>query len=162
MPTKKTIEILSDRSAMTKITVDNLNQGGVYLIELIEITDNNGCTKSLSNTRAVVVEVFSNLPTVSFHSSKPVYVLEGGKTFAGLYIYGRGPFELEYSNRDHPEFVYKTIINVGDVGLTLEAGRYELLKFKDSLCAGYIGEASEIEGDDTLINSSSSYRKTFV
>jgi hypothetical protein len=143
--TRHTI-IIETHEKHKAILIDNLDQGGIYVVGLVEITDANGCTKALTKSDDVVIEVLSNRPTVTFHNTKPIYILENGRTSLPLHISGRGPFRLNYINDDHPEKVMTSNI-YNQNSLEVGEGKYTLVQFEDSICFGMIGSFSTVQGN---------------
>jgi nucleoporin POM152 len=134
---------VNEKSA--RISMNDLKNGGrTYTIALVEITDANGCTNALTDAKDVVIEVLASRPSVSFQTSKqPIYILEGGRASLGLYLSGRGPFQLEYVNTAENERVMSAFINTG-TSLEVGAGEYELLGFRDSVCTGTVGAVKKV------------------
>lgn len=137
----------SDKKA--KIFIDDLQEGGIYVVELVQIIDANGCIRTLQ-TGDIIIEVLSSRPSVSFQSIKPIYILEGGKASLGLYLSGRGPFQLEYINTANPQGRLKSLITAGS-NLQVGVGEYQLVGFGDSVCSGLVGTSDTIKGLTILI-----------
>ena len=72
-----------------------LEQAGSFVIDLIDVTDANGCSKVL-DTQDITIEILAQRPSVSFACTKPIYFLEGTKARIPLSITGTGPIEISY------------------------------------------------------------------
>ncbi len=122
------------------IVIDNLDQAGIYTIDLVEIMDGNGCNVRLS-TDQVAIEVLQSRPSVSFSSSKPVLVLEGGRAALPISLSGRGPFEVEVKHADKiNRFAVHGSSRFIDV---FGDGAYELVGVSDSICQGSVEKGKD-------------------
>ncbi|KAI8911122.1 hypothetical protein EDD86DRAFT_204447 [Gorgonomyces haynaldii] len=118
-------------------------RGGIYIVDLVEITDGNGCTRQL-DSQDVTIEVLGSRPSVSFQSLKPLAALENGKAQSLLFLNGRAPFELGYINQQAPQQIIYKQFHSSSGSIDLPIGDYELVSFKDSVCQGRVGKQNKV------------------
>eukprot|EP00842_Homolaphlyctis_polyrhiza_P005333 jgi/Hompol1/5800/HPOL_004713-RA len=134
---KQTIEL--GRSVVT-LNIGNLDNPGIYLVDLAEITDVNGCTEVIGSS-GVTIEVLPQRPTVNFQTTKPVHVIEGGRASLPISVTGKGPFEITYRGANSD---IQTSRNGRDLEI-FGAGTFELLGIKDAFCQGQAVEPRQLE-----------------
>nr|KAJ3421320.1 hypothetical protein HK105_003902 [Polyrhizophydium stewartii] len=125
---------------MTEIVVEKLDAPGTYLVDLVEITDGNGCTETLGS-KGLTIEVLPQRPTVNFKTSKPVYIVEGKRASLPISVTGRGPFEITYRGANSD-------VQISRNGRDLEifgSGMFELLGVRDAYCTGHAVEPRSLE-----------------
>ncbi|KAJ3271010.1 hypothetical protein HDV01_007160 [Terramyces sp. JEL0728] len=111
-------------------------KGGIYQVELTEITDGNGCKRKLS-TEITRIEIVDTVPTVSLPSLTNILVLENTLANVPIALFGRGPFNLKYKKDTREESVR---LENGARYLKIHQGpgTYELLSLSDSVCQGKV------------------------
>jgi hypothetical protein len=139
-----TLKIAADES-QAQFSLSNLEKSGVYVVALVEITDSNGCSKSI-NTESVNIEVLPSRPTVSFQDSKPLNVIEGSRPMLDLYLAGRGPFVVYYKNTAKSETVLSQKLFSNKLQVS-EIGEYQLVGIEDSVCKGSVTTPNIINGE---------------
>ncbi|KAH6600154.1 hypothetical protein BASA50_002546 [Batrachochytrium salamandrivorans] len=122
------------------ITIDSLHTAGLYLIDLTEITDVNGCKETIGLS-GVSIDVLAQRPTVNFQTTKPVHVIEGSRASLPISVSGKGPFEITYRGADS---AIQTTRNGRDLEI-FGAGVFELLSIRDAFCQGHAVEPRQLE-----------------
>ncbi|KAJ3213068.1 hypothetical protein HDU67_003416 [Dinochytrium kinnereticum] len=127
-----------------KVKTPPLSAPGTYILDLIDITDANGCSWQL-DTPDVTIEVLAQRPTVSFKCPRPLSLLDGSFVSIPINLAGRRPFSLKYiEERSKTE---KEILDASEIdGIRVsEAGFYKLTDVKDKYCAGVIIPPTDCE-----------------
>ncbi|KAI8920706.1 hypothetical protein BC831DRAFT_477489 [Entophlyctis helioformis] len=125
----------------TDILVDGLQTAGLYLVDLAEITDVNGCTETVGSA-GVTIDVLPIRPTVNFRTSKSVAVVAGGRAALPISVSGKAPFEIKYRS------VGAAGVRTWRGGAELEVngpGVFELLSVRDAVCDGFAVEPRVLE-----------------
>ncbi|XJO73441.1 hypothetical protein BDV3_004424 [Batrachochytrium dendrobatidis] len=126
--------------ASTHFTVDSLHSAGLYLVDIAEITDVNGCKENVGLS-GITIEVLAQRPTVNFQTTKPVYIVEDGRASLPISVSGKGPYEITYRGADSS---IQTTRNGRDLEI-FGTGTFELLSIRDSVCQGYAVEPRLLE-----------------
>ncbi|KAJ3261204.1 hypothetical protein HK103_006513 [Boothiomyces macroporosus] len=129
---KRSLE-LKDENSELKLEFE---KGGIYQVELTEITDGNGCKRKLS-TEITRIEIVDTVPTVSLPSLTNILVLENTLANVPIALFGRGPFSLRYK-KDSKEETIRLENGARYLKIHQGPGTYELLSLSDSVCQGKI------------------------
>ncbi|KAJ3177672.1 hypothetical protein HDU85_005783 [Gaertneriomyces sp. JEL0708] len=110
---------------------------GTYFVELVEVTDGNGCTERIKN-RPISIEVLSQRPSVHFQCPRPIQFLEGQKATLPVGISGHGKYKLTYRRGDdNKEFSVSGERTISGIEVS-QAGDYELVGITDAYCSGRV------------------------
>ncbi|KAJ3379442.1 hypothetical protein HDU84_006688 [Entophlyctis sp. JEL0112] len=113
--------------AAVEIVTPVFDAPGVYVVDLIEITDSNGCSWLLET---------QDRPSVGF-TRKSVLMLDGDSAALGLALAGRQPFNIQYINKAYPEHIFDLRgMSEKDMIHVHAPGSYEIVGMSDSVCAG--------------------------
>ncbi|RKO94765.1 hypothetical protein BDK51DRAFT_33729, partial [Blyttiomyces helicus] len=120
------------------IEVNDLERAGNYMVDLTEITDANGCSRSLQG-RAVPIEVLAQRPSAHFQCLKPISFLEGSTAKLPTSLSGSGQFVLRYRNQADPSNII-TIKQAKKIdGIDIKTpGTYEIVEVRDEHCTGQV------------------------
>ncbi|KAI8393455.1 uncharacterized protein BYT42DRAFT_551090 [Radiomyces spectabilis] len=112
-----------------------------YVVSLVKIHDANECVKELE-ARDVIVDVRRDRPTAFFYTEDKedtvVEIAEGSKARLPLRLTGEGPWRMTYRNKDKDGAGTRSVL-LRDPNAEVEvrdAGEYELVSVKDSICRG--------------------------
>ncbi|KAI9345301.1 hypothetical protein BDR26DRAFT_856705 [Obelidium mucronatum] len=104
-----------------EIVTPKFAAAGSYVVDLIEITDANGCSWLLE-TPDVSIEVLAQRPSASFSCPKTLHIQ---------------PFNIKYVNKKNPERILELRnVNERDTIRVNSPGLYEVLEVSDTFCAG--------------------------
>ncbi|KAJ3287607.1 hypothetical protein HDU79_005558 [Rhizoclosmatium sp. JEL0117] len=146
-PWKLTYEIIFE-THKERVTLDRVEKShleietpkfaaaGSYVVDLIEITDANGCSWLLE-TPDVGIEVLAQRPSGAFTCPKVVNLLEGDSVVIPIGLTGRQPFNVKYVKKENPGQVFelKGLTDRDSVRVNA-AGTYEISEVSDMYCAG--------------------------
>ncbi|KAJ3361381.1 hypothetical protein HDU91_003968, partial [Kappamyces sp. JEL0680] len=125
------------------IDVDDLNESGLYTVDLVEIKDGNGCVVK-TQSDPVVIEVLQSRPSVSFSSQAPIYVLEGGRASLPISLSGRGPFLVGVKHHATGQVETLTLQGSSRFIDVVGDGVHELVSVSDSICTGSVEAAKQV------------------
>ncbi|KAJ3290280.1 hypothetical protein HK104_006880 [Borealophlyctis nickersoniae] len=110
---------------------------GTYIVDLIEITDANGCSRILQSPE-VHIDIVSTRPSVHFICPKPVLFLDGSVARIPLSVSGSGNFEVQYKKRGTDKIhTIRETRKIGGIEVS-EPGTYEIVSVRDTHCPGNI------------------------
>lgn len=118
---------------------------GQHVVSLVNITDNNGCTKELE-ARDYTIDVRRDRPTAFFLTNgepvRTVEVTEGSSVRLPIGLTGEGPWSVSYYNVELGErsLVTRRFDNANAEIEVNHVGHYELLSVDDAICKGDVLE----------------------
>ncbi|TPX68155.1 hypothetical protein CcCBS67573_g07267 [Chytriomyces confervae] len=118
------------------LVTPNFESAGSYVVDLIEITDANGCSWLLE-TPDVSIEVLAQRPSASFNCPRVISMLEGDSALLPVSLSGRQPFNIKYINKEVPSIVHE-LKNIHDRETirVRSPGVFEIIEISDNVCAG--------------------------
>ncbi|KAJ3333965.1 hypothetical protein HDU76_000097 [Blyttiomyces sp. JEL0837] len=118
---------------------------GTYVVDLISVTDANGCSGKLDKSD-VIIEVLAQRPTAQFTCSRPLMILEGGSGTLPVSFSGRQPFVINYVKQgDESQVETATFFKDNDKLKVNRPGVYEIVDFKDGICGGIVKSPTSCE-----------------
>ncbi|KAI8622475.1 hypothetical protein BC830DRAFT_1162930 [Chytriomyces sp. MP71] len=125
-----------DESGHIDIITPEFDEAGVYVVDLIEITDANGCSWLLE-TPDVSIEVLAQRPSAAFNCLRPVHMLEGDSALLPVSLSGRQPFNIKYINSEIPSIVHELRdVTERDTIRVRDSGTYQIIEVSDMVCSG--------------------------
>ncbi|CEP16331.1 hypothetical protein [Parasitella parasitica] len=118
---------------------------GQHIVSLVNITDDNGCTKELE-ARDYTIDVRRDRPTASFltenQAVRTVLVTEGASARLPIGLTGEGPWTVSYYNVELGErsLVTRRFDNANAEIEVKHVGHYALLSVDDAICKGDVLE----------------------
>ncbi|KAI8815671.1 uncharacterized protein EV422DRAFT_572577 [Fimicolochytrium jonesii] len=133
------------REKRISVETPALEVAGTYFVDLIDLTDGNGCTAPIES-KPVSIEVLGQRPSVQFKCPKPLRLLEGSSIPLPVAVSGHGNYKLTYRKREDPDrILHISGARTIDALTVSQAGTYELQSFQDGFCAGRVLEPHTCE-----------------
>jgi nucleoporin POM152 len=139
---KYRIEDIQDPSHT--IYVNELNDGGEYIVALISVQDKTRCKVLLSEEAKINVR--QQLPKAAFAPIDGRYMvttLEGKKVSLPLRLTGQPPWSVEYRRKDEVAPVLSARLDSNNAMLDVrESGSFEILNIHDAACRGIVEKSA--------------------
>ncbi|TPX43169.1 hypothetical protein SeLEV6574_g05207 [Synchytrium endobioticum] len=130
VPSQKRIKVTS---SPVYIQTQPFEYSGEFSIDLVEITDSNGCSWPLSVPQTTV-QVLAQRPAVSFICPKAIQILEGQHALLPLSLSGRPPYRVKI----HHVATGKVFESDRSPVSVRQAGTYEIESVSDAHCTGNV------------------------